>query len=199
MLRFVQNDSFSEVREHIREAARKITRKNYSQEPAYVTALLARLIGSFRLKVNGIEREITFIPTVVNDRGRNSAESITGADFSIVFNDTDERVNKAILGQAKNGDVSDLTDNELIMLGEQCEKMNSFTNHWIVLEAPEKSGSMPMIRIGNNDGTIRQTLKLDDYIVDYVIACLHGDHDLEFVENVQDSALKKLIIEMRDL
>lgn len=138
------------IRSHIAEAVSRVDPTRYRQEPSYVNAVLARIDG---LVYKGIHGEIELKSTVVDDRGPNSAESKYGADFAItaVVTDGNNRVEKAIIGQAKKGRIEELSGNEAQRLRSQVEKMRAHTDQHVVLEVPEISGTSPRIRIPYQD------------------------------------------------
>lgn len=80
------------------------------------------------------------------------------------------------------------------MLLEQCSKMSKYTEHYFVLEAPLEDGEIPKLRIGSHkDNTwYPNSIGLDEYLVDFVISCTHGDRREEFILAVQKSNLKQL-------
>ncbi|HIF9187938.1 TPA: hypothetical protein ACX6PH_000884 [Photobacterium damselae] len=179
------------VSTHIRNAASRLVLSRYRQEPAYVSAFLARLDGEVEIKSEGKVISFQFLPSVISDRGPRSAESKFGADFSIVF--SNGVVEKAILSQAKRDIISSADAKKL---EQQCKKMNKQTDHWVVLKMPSNNGDIPQVSF-NSDGS--NAIPFDTYITDYVISCKHGDRDLGFVDKVQDSDLKGLSVEVSDM
>jgi hypothetical protein len=106
-------------------------------------------------------------------------------------------VRKALLGQGKNHAIEDLRKKEATRLKAQCEDMLSFTDHYIVLEPPEEDGGIPYVRIGEGDGSIpyhAEKIPFDEYFVDYLIACEHGDRRESFIEAVHSSNMAKLVV-----
>lgn len=189
------------VKEYFHNACSRLNRARYTQESAYVDALIGRLDGV--LDLGDEDGSIEFSPTIVADRGPGCAENLYGADFAIEFQseNVDEPIHKAILSQAKNGCVDKMPKAEVIRLGKQCEKMARFTNSYIVLEAPDDDGVMPTVRIGtpksNSWGEIR--VGLDDYFLDLVLSCEHGDRRPSFLKGVASSNLKGLTIDVNGL
>lgn len=191
------------VKAYIQAVVKPLNRDRYMQESAYVDAFLGRLDGEIDL--DGSDSTIIFTPTVVADRGRGTAESKFGADFAIVFesNGIEEDIKKAILGQAKNGEVDSLNNTEKKRLLDQCSKMASVTKQYMVLEAPMIGNPIPTIRIGlpikKGLPTLSQRIPFDEYLVDYIISCTHGDRRKEFIEAVGHSKLPTLGIVTNNL
>ncbi|WJG22002.1 hypothetical protein [Vibrio furnissii] len=189
------------VKQYFSDACSRLNRVRYAQESAYVDALIGRLDGVLDFgEGNG---SIEFTPTVVADRGPGSAESLYGADFSIVFKSQNVEVpiSKAILAQAKNDDVDTMPKEEVTRLREQCKKMSRFTNEYIVLEAPKMAGAVPTIRLGTSGtnawGKIR--MGLDEYFLELVLSCKHGDRRPEFIRGVASSNLSGLTVDVNGL
>jgi hypothetical protein len=196
-----RSEILSSVTDYITKAASRLDRRRYSQESAYVDAFMGRLDGEINFgRNNGV---IILTPTIVADRGRGAAESKFGADFSLVFKskNTSSFINKAILGQAKNGYLEKLSNAELSRLDKQCEKMAESTKHFIIFEAPTKDGAIPTIRLGNQDtkNWNDKRFSFEEYLVDQVISCQHGDRAESFIDAVADSKLSKLEIIMKNL
>lgn len=196
-------DTVSAVRTHIENAYSGIDSKKFSQEPAYVAALMARLGGLAWTDHEGAY--IEFATTVVNDRGPNSAENKFGADFAITLDLMNEQgsLKKATIGQAKRGSTENLSKKDMQNLKEQCQKMAGKTSEYLVLETPTESRGCPMIRLSSktkNSRLISDTLiRLDDYIIEHLIACSHGDKRNDFVEAVQQSNLEGLEVTVSGL
>lgn len=189
------------VKDYFLKACSRLNRTRYAQESAYVDALIGRLDGVLNFgDDNGF---IEFTSTIVADRGAGCAESLYGADFSIVFQseNVSEPIHKAILSQAKNGTVEGLPKNEVTRLGDQCEKMARFTNHYIVLEAPDEDGAIPTIRIGTPSSKSwgKNRIGLDDYFLDLILSCKHGDRRKDFVGAVTNSKLAGLTVDVNGI
>ncbi len=189
------------VKLYFHNACKVLDRTRYEQEHAYVDALIGRLDGVLDFgEGNG---SIVFTPSIITDRGPGSAESLYGADFAIVFKseNVSKPIHKAILSQAKNGNVDRMVKAESIRLSEQCEKMARFTNDYIVLEAPSKSGAVPTIRLGipSSNSWGQNRIGLDDYFLELVLSCKHGDTRKDFVKGVATSKLKGLTIDVDGL
>lgn len=189
----MQRDPHEEIRSQFRRqvefACRQLLRSAYQQEPAYVAALMGKLAG---MHIQSGSSWLT--TTVVNDRGPHSAESEFGADFAIVFEST-SGVSKAVLGQAKGASIDLLSPTERNKLFEQCRLIARKTTHFLGLEAPTGGSTMPIVRRGlaGPPVTIESAgRRLDDYLADVFIACLHGDRRNRFVQAVKTSDLLQL-------
>ncbi|ELJ8739347.1 hypothetical protein GOP97_18620 [Vibrio cholerae] len=190
------------VKEYFTKACEVLDRTRYQQEPAYVDALIGRLDGTIYLGDG--QGFIRFKPTVVADRGPASAESLYGADFAIVFESTEvkEPIKKAIFSQAKNGDATKLSKTDAKKLDDQCAKMAIFTKHYMVFEAPKEDGAMPTIRLGKpstKSWDKGHNIRLDDYFLDYILSCKHGDRRENFIRNVAASNLKGLTVDVNGI
>lgn len=194
----MHKDLLSIIRSHVRGAVSRVDPARYRQEPAYVNAVLARIDG---LVYKGIHGEIELRSTVVDDRGPNSAEKQYGADFAItaVISNGNNRVEKAVIGQAKKGRVEELSENESQRLSSQVKKMGTHTDQHVVLEVPKILGHSPIIRIPyrNRINKYKYPVTLEDYITSQLVQCLHGDRRPEFVVAVQDSKLSRLSVIVR--
>ena len=187
-----EDNSEQKISEYISAVSRKLPLERFKHEAAYVNAFLGALEGTLEINKDK-ELEFRFIGTVVNDRGPNSAEKKFGADFSLVF--TDGKVEKAILSQAKNAPVTNLSKREKQRLNEQCKKMDRHSSDWVVFEMPEKSGDIPTVCFLLDDGI--KNMPIDEYITTYVIGCTHGDRREEFVSSVTQSDLAGLELVLR--
>lgn len=189
------------VKQYFSDACSRLDRVRYAQESAYVDALIGRLDGMLDFgEGNGF---IEFTPTVVADRGPGSAESLYGADFAIVFKSQNVKkpISKAILSQAKNDNVDGLPKEEVMRLHAQCIKMSRFTNDYIVLEAPIMAGAVPTIRLGTPSSKAwgETRMGLDEYFLELVLSCNHGDRRPDFIKGVASSKLSGLTIDVNGL
>ena len=185
------------VKSYIKKAFSGLDPMSFSQEPAYIAALMGRLSGTAWEGENGAS--VVFKTTVVDDRGPRSAEGKYGADFAVTLesNSSNGPVLKAILGQGKKGEINKLSSSEQARLAEQCKKMSKRTSQYIVMETPRSSGSEPMIAISSKNKNALYSTKritLSEYIVKHFIACKHGDHRPDFVSAVKHSNLNILDI-----
>ncbi|GFO97862.1 hypothetical protein ig2599ANME_2073 [groundwater metagenome] len=183
------------VREHIKKAY-DISRDSFYQESAYTNAFFGRLKG---IAYDGIYGKVEFYPTIVADRGPKSAEKKWGADFAItaVIEQDKKRLKKAILGQAKKGNIDSFSYSKKRNLLEQIRKIKNVTSAPKVLEIPDFEGGIPMIRSGNsilNKEPPYIRMKFDDYIIGRVMICFEGDIRPEFVDAVRESRLSRLEI-----
>ncbi len=184
------------VTRYIQNAFSELDPESFSQEPAYVAALMGRLRGVAWEDDDGAL--VKFKTTVVDDRGPKSAESRFGADFVISLEMTGRNYNvsKAVFGQGKRGKIENLRASEKLRLDEQCSKMLKYTKEYLILETPMISGAPPMVRL-RSDSEITpsgQQISLQNYIVEMFIACKHGDKRSSFVSAVQKSNLSQLSI-----
>jgi|SRR5699024_1503603 len=178
------------VKDHINKAIDKTDPKRYNQESPYISALLAKLEGKI---YEDKDYYIEIITTVMDDRGKNSAEHRSGADFSITakISDKEKNIEKAILVQAK------MDDKQLKgkLLKEQISKMRKITKSPKVLVInPIGERRDPYVCSGNkifkNEEFSRE--KLANYFTKRVMTTFDGDTRKEFVEKIQNSNLPNL-------
>lgn len=188
----LQRDPNEDVRKQFRlrveSACRQLPRSGFQQEPAYVAALMGKLAG-MQIQIGS-----SWLRTsVVNDRGAHSAESEFGADFAIIMEST-SGVSKAVLGQAKGSGIDSLPMMQRENFLRQCGLIAQKTKHFIGLEAPTGSNTMPIVRKGVSGPpvSIESGRRLDDYLADIFIACQHGDRRNAFVQAVRASDLLQL-------
>lgn len=196
-----RSEILNQVHDYVSKAVSRLARQRYAQESAYVDAFLGRLDGQIDLgEKNGV---IDLKATVVSDRGPGAAEHQFGADFALVFKSIGEAqaVNKAILAQAKNGCVEYLLPAERRRLEVQCEKMAKVTQAYLVLETPLEDFAIPVVRLGDfqTKQWSSQSMPFDEYLVDQVISCLHGDRRIGFIDAVGNSKLPALNVFTRGL
>jgi hypothetical protein len=131
---------------HISRVVARLDPARYHQEPAYVAALFARLDS---VVYRGPNLTIEIKSTVIDDRGRNSAESVWGADFGIVASIVadGETTEKAVLGQAKRASLVTLPPAEAELFQKQVVKMSSATPAILGLEVPTEAGIAPIVRV----------------------------------------------------
>ena len=123
------------VKSHVQKAIDSVDPTRFNQEPTYTAALLSKLEG---VAYKGEHGEVKISSTVIDDRGRGSAESIFGADHAITATITDgtTTIRKAILSQAKLGSISEQSASELDTLKEQIDKMKKIVDAPKVMEIP---------------------------------------------------------------
>ena len=196
-----RSDILKKVNGYVSKAVSRLERKRFEQESAYVNAFLGRLDGEINLGGNNGVIEIR--ATIVADRGPGAAEQKFGADFALVFksNGTAQKISKAIIAQAKNGNLEKLLSVEKTRLMTQCEKMAAVTKHYFVLEVPSAYAVIPSIRLGTykNKQWSSTQIPFDEYLVDHIISCTHGDRRTEFIKDVGDSKLPTLGVHTTNL
>jgi len=179
------------VKEHIDKAIARIAPERYQQEATYIAALAISLEG---VAYDGSDGHVEFQATVVNDRGPNSAEKWSGADFAITatISDTEQTIKKAILIQAKLGRIDELPPSKKQGLIEQIKKMKQLTRSPKVMEITEiNSSRIPLIISANRilDEACYESYELPDYFTRRVLTTFDGDTRPDFVERVQKSSL----------
>lgn len=178
------------VTDHLSKAFRELDRISFQHEPAYVIALLARLLGKIELEDG---RYINFKTSSTNDRGTGSAEKEFGADFGLVLTWSETNEKKAILGQAKNGYIEKLGGNDLLSLNQQCKKMAAITSQFVVLQCPQTDGAEPHIFLGENNEWVPPPILFTEFILDQVMGCCYGDTEQTTAERIERSDLKNLL------
>lgn len=190
--------------QHINKAFSRLEKDRYQQEPAYVSAFLGKMDEKFSF--GGVT--VDFKPTIINDRGKNAAESIVGADFSLTLeikHNSEVLVKKSVIAQAKNKSTALLSKQELERLKEQYSKMRRYTDHsgLMIFEAPNETGNTPSVLLGidferrflsEKPIYYRNSIPFTEYIVDHFIHCIHGNRNSDFCEKVNDSKLSGLLI-----
>lgn len=189
-----QPDVRDAVRRHVAAAVASVDPKRYRQEHAYSTALAHALEG---VAYSGPYGRVEFRSTVVDDRGRGAAEKWSGADLAITakVSEGGQQVNKAILVQAKRGELSKLGPGEKKRAEEQVDKMKKLTNAPKLMDIPgDGTSPEPGIYSGTvyRAGGTPRRYGLGDYFVNRVLTTLDGDTRPSFVDSVQDSGLVQL-------
>jgi hypothetical protein len=184
------------VREHVRNAVTSINPQRFRQEPSYTNALLARLEG---VAYDDFDGHVSIRATSVDSIAPGAAEGWSGADFAITatISDPNQQIEKAILVQAKLGDLEELDGREFNRLLGQVRDMKALTRSPKVMVAPLVDGIRePKILSGRRllEGTYKQEMSLDDYVVARITPTLDGDTRRAFVDAVQDSSLQRLRI-----
>lgn len=189
------------VRDHINNVCNRVDPKRFGQEHAYIAALMGKLEGiAWEDEEN--EASVVFKTTVVNDRGPNAAEKKYGADFAITLerSNRDTKVTKAVIGQAKRGSLESLSKRENERLIQQCSMMSRHTSEYLVMETPIYSNSVPMIVLPKRNLILSNAkITLTDYIIDFFVACKHGDQRSNFISAVEESKLNRLEVIMTGL
>jgi len=186
----------SAVRDYVRRAVAEVSPERFTQEPAYVAALLARLEG---VAYQGPDGSVVFRATNIDSIGRGAAERWSGADFAITadIRRSDLTVIKAILAQAKLGGLEDLSASERGRLVGQVQNMCHLTRSPKVLLIRELDGHRePLVASGRRimEEARSPALSLPDYFVRRILTTFDGDTRPEFVAGVQESSLKQLRI-----
>jgi len=195
------------MRRHVYRAVERLDPVRYSQEPAYVAALLARLDG---IVYSSHDSRIEIRSTIVADRGPNSAESKWGADFAIVgvFHGPEEKIEKGVLAQAKRGSLRELNSNAEAGFFDQCARMARATDAVLGLEVPAHAGEQVLVReiyvqpvtraVSLDDRpwhppmTIGIARNLASYLSDRFLLCQHGDRGADVVRRFGDSRLSQI-------
>jgi hypothetical protein len=190
---FSYSETFlSSMRDALQKAFDALEERRFPQEPKFTSALLGRLQG---VEVTSPFGEFVRIDTTdVGDRGRDSAEKRTGADFVITATCSDGNfvVRKAILFQIKEGPIKGLAPAKRKELEEQVKKMRTVVN------APKvggiiREGGKAMIEVasGNRflDGEDFSTYDFPSYFNQRVITTLDGNTDPYTVDRLQDGDL----------
>jgi hypothetical protein len=188
-------DFLDAVRKTLNSAIEGLEERRSPQEPKLTSALLGRLQG---LEVRSKQGEYLRIDTTdVADRGRDSAERRTGADFVITATcaDNEKKIRKAIMFQMKEGGLKGLPPAKRKELSEQVEKMKK------IVDAPKIGGIVrkngrPEIQIASGsrflEGEDFQVQDFASYFNQRVITTLDGNTDACTVDMLQDGDLPTL-------
>ena len=187
------------VRRHVKHAIEAVDPRRFRQEPNYTAALVSRLDGT---AYEGPYGSVVFHATVFDAMGPNSAESRLGADHAITatISDGHRTIKKAILVQAKLGDLHDMSQGKATVLHKQIQKMKRLVPAPKVMQIPESGNRRsPQMVSGNNvlKGRSYRPMDLEDYFVARVTTTLDGCTDPQVVEIVQESSLTKLHVSAR--
>ena len=158
-----------------------------------MVTLIGKLDG---VVYDGPHGKLELIGVPADDRGRGAAESISGADFALtaVVEISGSKTTKAVLGQAKGGNIDHLRTDEKRRLTGQIRKMRERTKHYVIVETPQnESATVAVRRSKASDPRFRHpTQTLADYL-ELMIACRHGDTRKGFTNAVMnDSSLSQL-------
>lgn len=184
------------VKQYTRSRIARLNPRRFNQEPQYYAALIHDLEG---VPYEGAYGFVRFEATAFDDRGANSSEKILGADFAITatVSDGDLSVRKAILFQAKRGDIDGMIPSKIKELKDDVSKMKHWTRSPKVMEITEENGTRQLRVISGNYLIANReytSLNLGDYFVRRVLTTLDGDTREFFVDEVQDSSLVQLRI-----
>ena len=184
------------VIQHIDTAIQGVKPEGFQQEPAIVVALISRMIG---VAYEGEFGSVEFRATSINDRGRGAAERKYGADFVITvdISDQEKSVSKAIVSQAKKGEISELSKKEKERLNDQIKRMINELGYERpqVMEILQYEGKyQPKMVSGTNYilGKPCNSRDLSAYFIDRVLTTKDGNTNPQFVKRVQVSSLPKL-------
>lgn len=179
-------------RSELNKCINQLRRSSFQQEPNYVAALMGKLAG-----ISVSENGLFIQTTIVNDRGPHSAEKEFGADFAIIL-ESPAGLKKAILGQAKGGDIDKLGPKKRKEFFEQCDKILKHSNAFIGLAAPTDQNPIPEIWLGSGPpAAVGRKMNLSDYLVSEFVSCRHGDKRMEFAKAVKVSDLLQLRVVAR--
>src|SRR5262245_23036897 len=115
------------VKDHVKDAVKRLRPEAYRQEPAYATALAGKLDA---IVYDGPQGFVEFRATIVKDRGPDPAEHWSGIDFVITatIRNANIQIDKAIVFQAKKGFIEDLKQSERKRLLKQIHEMKRLTS-----------------------------------------------------------------------
>jgi len=184
------------VKLHVRRAIDAVEPTRYRQEPQYTAALVNRLEG---VAYEGKHGSVVFHSTDFDDRSRASAEYRLGADFAITATISDgiTNVRKAILVQAKLGEIDGLTEAERASLITQITKMKKHVAAPKVMEIVERDDKrFPKMVSGNKvlAGSRYTPMALPEYFTARVTTTFDGCTDPCLIERVQDSSFPCIVV-----
>jgi hypothetical protein len=188
------HDVRESVKRYVASRVAAVDPRRFRQEPPYCSALAQSLTG---IAYEGSEGFVRFDATSIDDRGRNSAESFSGADLAITaaISNSVDRIDKAILIQAKLGSVEEMNPTRLAELKDQVRKMKKLTPSPKVMEIIE-IGKLREPRILSGTNLLNDhsyvSEAIGDYMVRRVLTTLDRNTKPGFVAAVQDSSLAQL-------
>ena len=182
------------VRRHVSAAVSSVDPTRFRQEGPYTAALARALEGT---AYHGPHGRVLFQSTVVDSDGPGAAERWSGADLAITAEVSDGKtyIRKAILVQAKRGDLTNLPKKERDRLRGQIEDMRKLTNAPKIMDIPAHGHTAdPAMYSGIvfAAGDDPKRYRLADYFVQRFLTTLDGDTSSAFVDAVQDSGLTTL-------
>ena len=182
------------VRRHVEQAVQSVHPGRFRQEPQYVTSLITRLEG---IAYQGEYGRVELTSTDCPDRGPNSVEKKLGADFAITatVSDLNITIDKAILVQAKLGEVERLSPSALEELKDQIRRMRRFLPAPKVMEITEHELFRdPRIISGKRilQGEPFRSYRLSDYFVARIVTTLDGATNPHVVANIREGLWHKL-------
>ncbi|AKL14508.1 TPA: hypothetical protein I8271_001353 [Kluyvera intermedia] len=190
---FVYNELKQALKKRLHRIIRKLRHINYRTEDSYFIALFSALQTDEIFFGDGYY--LDFYSAKMTDRGRNSAESKNGCDFSLLINwhdKTSVKLQKAIIGQAKNEPYNELSNTEKKRLYDQCDDMVAVTEHYIVTFRNDDD-ILPTVNLGTpqNGGFTNAKIPLDEYIIDKLLSCLHGETNIDKIQTMLNSKMEK--------
>jgi|GEM_PF-1301816 len=184
------------LKDHVRSALAKIEHQRFFNEPSYTAALANRLEGVV-YDENGCYIEIK--STDVDHQGSGAAEKWSGADMAItaIISNSEHRIEKAILIQAKRGNIAELPSKQKKELNKQIKKMKQYTHSPKVMQIVDEDTRRRVGILSGNKILFNESCKtfdLEDYFVRRILTTLDGDTHKDFVEAVQEHSLCRLQI-----
>ena len=184
------------VRAFVEDAVLKVSGIRFLQEPAYIAALMGRLVG---IAYDGPYGFVELKPTVVDSQ---VTEPWFGADFAITadIRSRETAILKAIVAQAKRGALTDLSTSARERLIKQVHLMRDYTRSPKVMLIPQSGGMRRPVMVSGVrllGGQKTKPVGLADYFVRRVLPTLDGDTRPGFVEAVQESRLTQLRVRAR--
>ena len=180
------------LRNRLLRIIKKLKRSNFRSEDSYFIALFSALQTD---EVNFGGYYLDFHTAKMTDRGPNSAERKYGCDFSFLvnWNNGDELIlRKAIIGQAKNDPYGHLSKAEQRRLFDQCNDMAAITDHYIVTFRNDDD-VIPTVNLGTAGagGFTNAKIPLDEYIIDKLLSCLHGETNPNDIKRMLNSRMSE--------
>ncbi|AKP32797.1 hypothetical protein [Yersinia aleksiciae] len=195
-------DEYNELKTKLRtkfiQIAGIFTRENYRQEDDFFAAFCAAL--SLTTISFGDGYYLRFETSKTAHKGKNSPEHRFGCDFGIKIewvSTSGDNLQKGIIGQAKNNRLKNADSKDLSV---QCAKMAIVTGNYIVI-LRDDSHHIPVVHIGDRENKYfhENSIIFDDYLIDHVMACLHGEINTGDINTMLKSGLdefNRFIIEI---
>ena len=176
------------VIKYIRDRTNTVTVRRFGQEHDYLSGILANLIGTV---IDDGTYYISINTVRTSSSGPNSAESIYGADFSMIIEIhwEDDFVIKGIIGQSKKGYVTDLSKRDKQQLKNQLKKMRQLTSAPKIVELPTDNTETIYVLSGKQylrDNPNIERLSLSSYFIRQILTCIEGDTNPEFIQKVSE-------------
>ncbi|MFZ4683274.1 MAG: hypothetical protein ACOYMS_12285 [Terrimicrobiaceae bacterium] len=185
-------DFTNQIRNALTEAIEALDEFRFPQEPKFTSALLGKLHGLEIQSNNG--EHIKIETTDVADRGKNSAEYRSGADFVITAtcSDGSKTVRKAILFQLKEGNLRGMSPSARKELENQINKMKCVVNAPKIGGIIREYGKAKIMIASANRFLEGDDFQLQDFPVYFnqrVITTLDGNTDQSTVNKLQNGNL----------